>query len=222
MNLKNPTFITSVADGSKLYKTNKPIIAVAGKSNVGKSSLINMLAGNKKLARTSVTPGRTRLINYFDFGDFVLADLPGYGFAKVSKAEKEKWGRLMEEFLRKEKLALLISLLDIRHDPTADDYTMANYVYHYAIPTVFVATKADKLPKTRVKPTISKLAASMKVGVKDIIASSAESGMGKTEIFSAIEAAILAQRAAATETVSDGIEECPEVTKELSTETENG
>ena len=180
MNLKNPTFITSVADGSKLYKMNKPIIAVAGKSNVGKSSLINMLAGNKKLARTSVTPGRTRLINYFDFGDFVLADLPGYGFAKVSKAEKEKWGKLMEEFLRREKLTLLISLLDIRHEPTADDYTMANYVYHYAIPTVFVATKADKLPKTRVKPTVAKLAASMKVGVKDIIASSAENGMGKT------------------------------------------
>ena len=99
---------------------------------------------------------------------------------------------------------------------------MANYVYHYAIPTVFVATKADKLPKTRVKPTISKLAASMKVGVKDIIASSAESGMGKTEIFSAIEAAILAQRAAATETVSDVLEECSEVTEELSAETENG
>lgn len=194
MNLKPAQFITSAPDGSKFYKTNKPIIAVAGKSNVGKSSLINMLAGNKKLARTSVTPGRTRLINYFDFGEFVLADLPGYGFAKVSKAEKEKWGRLMEEFLQKEKLTLLISLLDIRHEPTADDYTMANYVYHYAIPTVFVATKADKLPKTRVKPAAAKLASCMKVGVKDVISSSAETGAGKAEIFAAIEAAIKAAK----------------------------
>lgn len=206
MNIKNPTFITSVADGLKLYKTDKPIIAVAGKSNVGKSSLINMLAGNKKLARTSVTPGRTRLINYFDFGEFVLADLPGYGFAKVSKTEKEKWGKLMEEFLRREKLTLLISLLDIRHEPTADDYTMANYVYHYAIPTVFVATKADKLPKTRVKPTVAKLAAAMKVGIKDIIASSAESGAGKAEIFAAIDSAIIAGRACAKE-ISESTEE---------------
>ena len=100
MKIKNATFITSVADSGKFYKTNKPIIAVAGKSNVGKSSVINMLAGNGKLARTSVTPGRTRLINYFDFGEFVLADLPGYGFAKVSKSEKDKWGKLMDDFLK--------------------------------------------------------------------------------------------------------------------------
>ena len=91
MKIKQATFITSVASEKNFYHTDKPIIAVAGKSNVGKSSLINMLAGQKKLARTSVTPGRTRLINYFDFGDFVLADLPGYGFAKVSKEEKLKW-----------------------------------------------------------------------------------------------------------------------------------
>ena len=110
MKIKNATFITSVADSGKFYKTNKPIIAVAGKSNVGKSSVINMLAGNGKLARTSVTPGRTRLINYFDFGEFVLADLPGYGFAKVSKSEKDKWGKLMDDFLKTEDLALLITL----------------------------------------------------------------------------------------------------------------
>ena len=95
MIIKKAKFITSVASKNNYYKTDKPIIAVAGKSNVGKSSIINCLAKNKKLARTSVTPGRTRLINYFDFGDFVLADLPGYGFAKVSKEEKQKWADLI-------------------------------------------------------------------------------------------------------------------------------
>ena len=98
MKIKEASFITSVASKDKFYKTDKPIIAISGKSNVGKSSLINMLANRKKLAKTSVTPGRTRLINYFDFGEFVLADLPGYGFAKVSKEEKKKWGELLESF----------------------------------------------------------------------------------------------------------------------------
>lgn len=190
MKIKNATFITSVADSGKFYKTDKPIIAVAGKSNVGKSSVINMLAGNGKLARTSVTPGRTRLINYFDFGEFVLADLPGYGFAKVSKAEKDKWGKLMDDFLKTENLALLISLLDIRHDPTAEDFMMLNFLYHYAIPFVPVATKSDKLSKTRVKPATAKIATAIKVGVNDVIACSSVTGAGKEAILSAIEKAV--------------------------------
>lgn len=194
MKIKNATFITSVADSGKFYKTNKPIIAVAGKSNVGKSSVINMLAGNGKLARTSVTPGRTRLINYFDFGDFVLADLPGYGFAKVSKSEKDKWGKLMDDFLKTEDLALLITLLDIRHDPTAEDFMMLNFLYHYAIPFVPVATKSDKLSKTRVKPAAAKIASAIKVGASDVIACSSVTGAGKDAILSAIEKAISVQR----------------------------
>ena len=96
MKITPAKFITSVNDADRFYRTDKPVIAVAGKSNVGKSSLINMLGQNKKLARTSDTPGRTRLINYFDFGGFVLADLPGYGYAKVSREEKERWGALMD------------------------------------------------------------------------------------------------------------------------------
>lgn len=194
MKIKNATFITSVADSGKFYKTNKPIIAVAGKSNVGKSSVINMLAANGKLARTSVTPGRTRLINYFDFGEFVLADLPGYGFAKVSKSEKDKWGKLMDDFLKTEDLALLITLLDIRHDPTAEDFMMLNFLYHYAIPFVPVATKSDKLSKTRVKPAAAKIASAIKVGASDVIACSSVTGAGKDAILSAIEKAISVQR----------------------------
>ncbi len=190
MKITQATFVTSVAGADKFLKTDKPLIAVAGKSNVGKSSLINMLANQKKLAKTSVTPGRTRLINYFDFGAFMLADLPGYGFAKVSKEEKLKWGKLMESFLSSQKIDLLLSLVDIRHDPTADDVTMVNYLYHYAIPFNLIATKADKLPKTKVKPRLKEIANFLKVGVADITASSAETRTGKDEIFALIEQAI--------------------------------
>jgi GTP-binding protein len=194
MKIKEATFITSVASADKFYKTDKPIIAICGKSNVGKSSLINMLANRKKLAKTSVTPGRTRLINYFDFGEFVLADLPGYGFAKVSKEEKKKWAVLLENFLAKEKICLLLSLVDIRHNPTEDDKMMVNYLYHYAVPFTLVATKADKLGKTKIKPMVKEIATDLRVGVSDIIASSAETGLGKSEILSAIEQAINVQK----------------------------
>lgn len=190
MKINNATFITSVANADKFYKTDKPIIAIAGKSNVGKSSLINMLANQKKLAKTSVTPGRTRLINYFDFGEFVLADLPGYGYAKVSKSEKEKWGKLLDEFLKTQDLKLLISLVDIRHDPTSDDKMMINYLYHYQIPFVIVATKADKLGKTKIKPRLKEISADLRVGIGDLTATSSETGYGKQEVLSLIQQAI--------------------------------
>ena len=209
MKIKDATFITSVASKDKFYKTNKPIIAVAGKSNVGKSSLINMLANKKKLAKTSVTPGRTRLINYFDFGEFILADLPGYGFAKVSKEEKKKWADLLETFLATENITLLLSLVDIRHDPTADDKMMVNYLYHYAVPFSLIATKSDKLSKTRIKPRLKEIATELKVGIADVTASSAENGAGKQEIFAIIEQAINAKKQAekeANDQVSDSDE----------------
>ena len=190
MVIKDAKFITSVLSSDKFYFDGRPIIAVSGRSNVGKSSLINMLAGNSKLAKTSAAPGRTRLINYFDFGTFILADLPGYGFAKVSKDEKDKWARLLEEFFATQKITLLLSLVDIRHEPSADDKQMINYLYHYAIPFTVVATKADKLPKTKVKPQVLSVARALCLGIDNVIASSAENKTGKTEIFSAIEKAI--------------------------------
>ena len=149
-----------------------------------------MLANNSKLARTSVTPGRTRLINYFDFGEFVLADLPGYGFAKVSKEEKKKWGELLETFLTTQKIRLLISLVDIRHEPTEDDKLMINYLNFYRIPFVVVATKADKLGKTRIKPSVSSIATALKLGVGNVTATSAETGYGKDDVLRLIEEAI--------------------------------
>ena len=190
MKITKAEFITSVANEKNFLATNKPIIAVAGKSNVGKSSLINMLANQKKLARTSVTPGRTRLINYFDFGEFILADLPGYGFAKVSKEEKTKWANLMESFLATQPITLLLSLVDIRHEPTSDDKMMINYLYHYQIPFVLVATKADKLGKSKIKPRVKEIASSLKVGFADLTATSAETGYGKNELIDLIDKAI--------------------------------
>ena len=189
MKVKNAEFITSVVSAAQFYKTDKPLIAVVGKSNVGKSTLINTLANRKKLAKTSNTPGRTRLINYFDFGEFVLCDLPGYGFSQAGKAEKLKWATLIESFLSTQKIALLLSLVDIRHKPTADDFDMINYLYHYAIPFTLVATKADKLPKTRIKQRVKELAADLKVGIGDIIAADM-GGRGKEEILSEIQKTI--------------------------------
>ena len=190
MKIKDAVFITSVASVDKFYQTSKPIIAVAGKSNVGKSSLINMLANKKKLAKTSTTPGRTRLINYFDFGEFILADLPGYGFAKAPKEEKEKWGKLLETFLGTQNIRLLLSLVDIRHEPTSDDKMMINYLYHYAVPFALVATKADKLSKTRIKPRINEIASSLRVGYADVTATSSDTGYGKAELLAIIEKTI--------------------------------
>lgn len=188
MIIKNATFITSAASPSQFIKSEKPIIAVVGKSNVGKSSFINMLANQKKLARTSDTPGRTRLVNYFDFGEFILADLPGYGFAKVSKVEKEKWGKVMEQFFADETNAQFVfSLLDIRHPPTADDVTMVNYLHMSAIPFSFIATKADKLSRMQVKTRIKELARNFAVTEDYIIATSAETKQGRDEVLSKLD-----------------------------------
>ncbi len=123
--IKEATFITSAARKEQFITPDKPMIAVCGKSNVGKSSFINMMANRKKLAKTSSEPGRTRLVNYFDFGEFILADLPGYGFARVAKTEKEKWAKTLDSFFQdKGKLAHVLMLVDGRHDPTADDMQM--------------------------------------------------------------------------------------------------
>ena len=187
MIIKKAEFITSVADKKNFLKVDKPLIAICGKSNVGKSSLINCLANRKKLAKTSVTPGRTRLVNYFDFGDFILADLPGYGFAKVSDKEKQKWATLMEDFFKYSNITHVLSLVDIRHDPTRDDENMINYLHTYAIPFTIIATKADKLGKTRIKGRVDDIGRYLTVGGNSILAVSSETGYGKDKILDKIE-----------------------------------
>jgi GTP-binding protein len=185
--IKNATFITSAATKAQFIKPTKPMIAVCGKSNVGKSSFINMLANRKKLAKTSSAPGRTRLVNYFDFGEFILADLPGYGFAQVSKAEKAKWAKTLDAFFQdKENVAHVFMLADSRHDPTADDVQMIEYLHYNVLPFTVILTKADKLSKMKLKEHKKAIAADLYLGEKNLIATSAETGFGKDEILEKI------------------------------------
>ena len=209
MKIKQASFITSAADKKGFLNTEKPVIAVSGKSNVGKSSFINMLAGQKKLARTSASPGRTRLVNYFDFGEFILADLPGYGYAEVSKAEKAKWAKTLDDFFVLTKICRLFALVDIRHEPTADDKTMIKFLYHSMIPFTLVATKADKIAKTKVKAQAKAVAAFLSLGAGDIIATSSQTGLGKDEVFKEIENAVelfYAEKEAANDLAADEAE----------------
>ena len=210
MKIKQASFITSAADKKGFLNTEKPVIAVSGKSNVGKSSFINMLAGQKKLARTSASPGRTRLVNYFDFGEFILADLPGYGYAEVSKAEKAKWAKTLDDFFALTKICRLFARVDIRHEQTADDKTMIKFLYHSMIPFTLVATKADKIAKTKVKAQAKAVAASLSLGAGDIIATSSQTGLGKDEVFKEIENAVelfYAEKNAGNDLAADEAEE---------------
>ncbi len=149
--IKNARFETSVAKVGGYLETELPQIAMVGKSNVGKSSFINAVCNNGKLARTSQSPGKTRLINYFSAnnGSFYLVDLPGYGFAKAPKHEQEAWGELIEGYLRSGKVTHLFLLLDSRHPPTADDKAIFHWVLYYNIPYTLVATKVDKIAKSK-------------------------------------------------------------------------
>ena len=185
--IKNAKFITSAARADQYIKPDKPMIAVCGKSNVGKSSFINMLANQKKLAKTSSEPGRTRLVNYFDFGEFILADLPGYGFARVSKMEKVKWAKTLDEFFKnKENIAHVFMLADSRHDPTEDDVQMMQYLHYHTLPFTVTLTKADKLSKMKLKEHIKAIAADLYLGVENLIATSAQTGYGKIEVLDKI------------------------------------
>ncbi len=187
MNIGEAKFVTSAADKRGFLKTEKPVIAVCGKSNVGKSSFINMLANRKQLARASAEPGRTRLVNYFDFGQFVLADLPGYGFARVSQGEKQRWAQLLDDFFADGNVEHVFALADIRHDPTADDKTMIGFLYATQTPFTIVATKADKLSRMRVREAVRRIAACFKTGEGNVIATSAETRQGREEVLSVLE-----------------------------------
>ena len=182
--IKNATFITSAAKQEQFIQPDKPMIAVCGKSNVGKSSFINMLANQKKLAKTSSEPGRTRLVNYFNFGEFILADLPGYGFARVSKTEKEKWAKTLDSFFKdKENIAHVFMLVDSRHDPTADDVQMIEFLHYHMLPFTIILTKADKLSKMKLKEHIRAIAADLYLTPNNMLATSSETGYGKTEVL---------------------------------------
>ncbi|MBO4988693.1 MAG: YihA family ribosome biogenesis GTP-binding protein [Clostridia bacterium] len=196
MIIKNATFITSAASKRQFIEPNKPKIAVCGKSNVGKSSLINRLAGQNKLAKTSAAPGRTRLVNYFDFGEFILADLPGYGYAKVSKAEKDKWTKTLDDFFAdKESISHVFLLVDIRHEPGELDRQMTEYLHFHTIPFSAIATKSDKLSRAQQKAAVRIVAAGLKLGEGNILPFSSQTGAGKDELLSLLD--VIVERAKA-------------------------
>ena len=157
MKIKDAEFILGAASITQLPRAGLPEIALAGRSNVGKSSLLNKLTGRKNLARISQTPGKTRELNLYKIENrLILVDLPGYGFAKVPVKVKEKWGRLIESYLhQREELSGIVHLIDIRHAPTKDDVLMHEWIKHFGVPALIAATKADKITRGRRQAAVS-------------------------------------------------------------------
>lgn len=155
MIIKNPQFEISAVNPKQYPQNNLPQIVLVGKSNVGKSSFINTMVNRKKLARTSSEPGKTRQINFYNMDNkFYFVDLPGYGYSKMSKQEQVKVGEFIEDYLKNRKeICLIIFLVDIRHDPTSNDYLMYDYVVRSGLPFMILANKADKIAKTKVNDT---------------------------------------------------------------------
>lgn len=147
--IKSADFITSAVEKDQYPKLNLPEVAFVGRSNVGKSTAINSITNRRKLARTSSTPGRTRLVNFFGINNkMILVDLPGYGYAKISKTEKAKWGKIIENYINEsENLKRFVLLVDSRHKPTEDDLIMLDYMRHFGKEIVVVGTKLDKLKR---------------------------------------------------------------------------
>ena len=205
MVIKKTQFITSLDAFRDYPGIGRPEIAMVGKSNVGKSSMINKLTNNGKLARTSAEPGKTRLINLFNLNDeIVLVDLPGYGFARVSRGEKQRWAGMIEGYLAQSKnLKRVLMLVDMRHQPTNDDIDMVNYLRHYGIPFTVAATKADKLSRAEQSRSIPVICRTLAVQPWEIIPFSSEDGTGRDKLLELLDTLLPAPE---TETPPQGCE----------------
>ena len=189
VNFNKVEFIRSAASPKDFLRDGLPQLAFAGRSNVGKSSVINRLVNRKNFARVGASPGKTSQINYFLVdGAAYLVDLPGYGYAKVSKAERDRWGRLMEAYFASGLVTAGVQIVDARHKPTADDVTMANWFYDAGCPLVVAANKLDKLKKSEIGPNLE-VTLDLREGDR-LIAFSAEKGDGKEELAAWLASAI--------------------------------
>ena len=190
LNVNKAEFVKSAAEPSQFINSSVPAVAFAGKSNVGKSSVINRLLNRKNFARVGAEPGKTVHVNYFLIdGRVYLIDLPGYGYAKVSQAEKERWGKLMEDFFAAGLFSLGVMIVDARHKPTADDVTMARWFQNSGCRLVVVANKLDKLKKSEIEPNLSRIRETLDLS-EDVllIPFSAEKGQGREQLLAEIQA----------------------------------
>ncbi len=188
MQIKQAEFVTSVAN-TNFYKSDYPEVALVGRSNVGKSSLINFITNRRKLAKTSSTPGKTKLINYYLLNkSFLLVDLPGYGYAEVSKTEKTNWAGFLEDYLRlSPNLKCVYLLLDIRRTPTAQDEQMLQFLYFNRINTKIIVTKTDTLSRSQVNDHIIIISNRLGITKKDIIVTSSQDKKGLDDLLKSIE-----------------------------------
>jgi GTP-binding protein len=190
INLSNPEYLTSAVKPSGYPPAGPPEIAFAGRSNVGKSSLINSLVRRKKLVKVSSTPGRTQMINFFSLaGDSLrLVDLPGYGFAKVPLKVKAGWQQMVEAYLTgRETLAGVVVILDIRREPSVDDLMLLDFLAAHMVPAVVVVTKADKLSNNKRASRLAKLKPKLKLYDPDFVAYSSLNSMGRPELLKRLE-----------------------------------
>ena len=187
LNFQKAEFVRSAGAPDSFIRDGKPQFAFAGRSNVGKSSVINRLLGRKNLAYVGASPGKTTQVNYFGVDSRAyLVDLPGYGYAKVSRAEKERWGRLMESYFQEEadRITVGVLIVDIRHKPTADDVTMHTWFQESGCPEIVVANKLDKLKKSQVEPALALIRETLQLTDRDVLLPfSAEKGAGKEELL---------------------------------------
>ena len=185
LNFNKVEFIRSAVKPADFIRDGLPQLAFAGRSNVGKSSVINRLVNRKNFARVGASPGKTSQINYFLLdGRAYLVDLPGYGYAKVSKAERDRWGRLMENYFASGLITLGVMIVDARHKPTADDVTMAGWFYDAECPLAVAANKLDKLKKSEVEPNLERIRETLDLREGDgLIPFSAERGDGKEQLI---------------------------------------
>ena len=189
MNIQNASIKVSAVSPKQYPADGLPEIAFAGRSNVGKSSFINKMLNRKNLARTSATPGKTAQINFYNIDDEIyFVDLPGYGYAAVSKQEKKKWGLMMEEYLNtRENLRHTLLLVDSRHKPTADDVQMAEWIRYNFGSLIVIATKLDKLKKSQIEGNMDVIKQTLKLGENDILVPfSSEKGTGRDEAWEII------------------------------------